>query len=52
MQKLADKELINDISIELGINPAFLEKDFYAVLVLQELSSLDADGLSLVFMLI
>jgi predicted nucleotidyltransferase component of viral defense system len=49
MQKLADKELINDISIELGINPAFLEKDFYAVLVLQELSNLNNDAFSLIF---
>ncbi|HSA07518.1 MAG TPA: nucleotidyl transferase AbiEii/AbiGii toxin family protein [Candidatus Gastranaerophilales bacterium] len=49
MQKLADKELLQDISIELGINPAFLEKDFYAVLVLEELSNLSNENLNLIF---
>jgi predicted nucleotidyltransferase component of viral defense system len=49
IQNLPDKELINDISIELGINPAFIEKDFYAVIVLQELASLNDDGINLIF---
>ena len=38
MQKLTvHKELIQDIAIGLGISPAFIEKDFYACKVLEEL---------------
>ena len=30
---------INDISIELGIDPAFVEKDWYSVQVLKVISA-------------
>ncbi len=49
MQKLVDKELIRDLSIELGISPAFIEKDFYAVCVLKELAQLNKSDFKLIF---
>lgn len=43
LKKLPDKELINEASIETGIDPAFLEKDWYAVQLLLLLSAFESD---------
>lgn len=34
LKRLPDKTVIQDISLELGIDPSFIEKDWYAVQLL------------------
>ncbi len=40
MSELPPAETFNDIATELGVVPSFVEKDWYAVLVLKKISSL------------
>ena len=40
MKKLLDKAVIEEISLELGIDPSFIEKDWYAVQLLVLISKL------------
>jgi len=40
MKKLPAVEVLQDIAIELGVNPAFVEKDWFAVLVLEHISTI------------
>lgn len=40
LKKLPDKAVIQDISSELGIDPSFIEKDWYAVQLLVLISEL------------
>jgi predicted nucleotidyltransferase component of viral defense system len=50
MQKLmVDKEVIEDIAIELGISPSFIEKDFYACKILNELSGFNYENTKFIF---
>lgn len=49
MSKHVNKEFIEDIAIELGILPSFIEKDFYAVRILDELSKFHYDNAMLIF---
>lgn len=42
LKKFPDKNLIQDISLELGINPSFIEKDWYAVQLLVLISGLQS----------
>ena len=43
------KELIEEIAQELSVNPSFIEKDFYAVKILEKISSFSCLGCSPVF---
>lgn len=49
MQGQVNKEIIEDVAIELGISPSFIEKDFYAVKILDELSGFYYEKANLVF---
>ena len=49
MHKQVNREIIEDVAIELGISPSFIEKDFYAVKILKELSVFDYQNARLVF---
>jgi len=49
MQKFVNKEIIEDVAIELGISPSFVEKDFYAVKILDELSKFNYENAKLAF---
>ncbi len=40
LKKLLDKTVIQDISLELGVDPSFIEKDWYAVQLLVLISKL------------
>ncbi len=42
LKKSPDKDLIQDISLELGIDPSFIEKDWYAVQLLVLISELQS----------
>ncbi|NLR79885.1 nucleotidyl transferase AbiEii/AbiGii toxin family protein [Chitinophaga eiseniae] len=46
---MPDKQLIEDVAIELGISKAFVEKDWHVVQVLKIISSIQAEGLRLTF---
>lgn len=43
------KELISEIAQELSVNPSFIEKDFYAVKILEKISSFSCLGFFPVF---
>lgn len=49
MQKQIDKELIQDIAVEYGISPSFVEKDLYVVNVLKVISELNFDDAKIIF---
>lgn len=49
MSKQIDKEIIEDIAIEIGISPSFVEKDYYAVKILNELSKIEYENAKLIF---
>ena len=49
MSGLPSSELIQDIAVELGVDPSFVEKDWYAVQVLKLLSTVTQDQMTLVF---
>jgi hypothetical protein len=38
MKKLPPIEVLDDIAIELGVDPSFIEKDWFAVKILQVVS--------------
>lgn len=44
-----DPELVNEIAIELGVAPAFVEKDWYAVQVLQCIANLEDSAVTTIF---
>jgi hypothetical protein len=44
-----DAQLIQDIAIELGVDPAFVEKDWYAIQVLAAISVIKPDQIEVVF---
>lgn len=44
-----DAQLIQDIAIELGVEPAFVEKDWYAIQVLTAISAIEPDQIGVVF---
>ncbi len=49
MKKLPPIEVIEDIAIELGVDPSFIEKDFFAVRILQIISAISVDSLEIIF---
>ncbi len=44
-----DEQLLQDIAIELGVDPAFIEKDWYAIQVLAAIAALEPDQIVPVF---
>ena len=44
-----DLETINEIAIELGIDPAFVEKDWYSVQVLKAISAYSHEAITTIF---
>lgn len=46
---MPDKQLIEDVAAELGISKAFVEKDWHVVQVLQIISSIPTEDLTLTF---
>ncbi len=44
-----DSEIIKEIAAELGVDPAFVEKDWYSVQVLSAISELQSDTITTVF---
>ena len=49
MNAVPGKELIMEVALELGIDPAFVEKDWYVVQVIREIISIDLSGAQLIF---
>jgi predicted nucleotidyltransferase component of viral defense system len=46
---LPDTQALEDISIELGVAPSFIEKDWHAVRVLSAIAEIEADGIQPIF---
>lgn len=46
---MPDKQLIEDVAAELGISKAFVEKDWHVVQVLQIISLIPTEDLTLTF---
>ena len=44
-----DIEVVNEIAAEMGVDPAFVEKDWYSVQVLKAISEFQSDTISTVF---
>lgn len=44
-----DPDVINEIAIELGIDPAFVEKDWYSVQVLKAISAYSHEAITTIF---
>jgi len=44
-----DEQLLQDIAIELGVDPAFIEKDWYAIQVLAAIAAIEPDQIVPVF---
>lgn len=44
-----DSEIVNDIAVELGIDPAFVEKDWHSVQVLKALAAHESDEITTIF---
>lgn len=49
LSSLPDKASIEEIAIELGVDPAFIEKDWYAVKVIQSIAGLSHQNITPVF---
>jgi hypothetical protein len=49
MNVIPAKEVIEEVALELGINPAFVEKDWYVVQILQIIGSVDLLGAKTIF---
>lgn len=49
MNKFLDKQLVDHISYEMGVDPSFIEKDFYATKILSQLSNFSYLGYTPVF---
>lgn len=49
MKKQLSKDIIEEVSNELGVNPAFIEKDWYVVKLIKILSEKDFDGYKPIF---
>lgn len=47
--KQLTKDIINDISLETGIAPSYIEKDWYLILVLKIIISLNSNDVKVVF---
>jgi len=44
-----DEQLLQDIAIELGVDPAFIEKDWYAIQVLAAIAGIEPEQIAPVF---
>jgi predicted nucleotidyltransferase component of viral defense system len=49
MKKLPPIEVLDDIAIELGVDPSFIEKDWFAVKILKVVSTLSVPHLKIIF---
>lgn len=49
MNAVPDKAIIEEVALELGIDPAFVEKDWYVVQLIREIISMDLLGAQTVF---
>ena len=43
------KDIIQDIAIELGVDPSFVEKDWYAVKAIARIATIEAPGIKPIF---
>lgn len=44
-----DPEIVDEIAAEMGVSPAFVEKDWYSVQALQAIASSESDGFRTIF---
>jgi predicted nucleotidyltransferase component of viral defense system len=49
MNAVPNKTLIVEVALELGIDPAFVEKDWYVVQMIREIVDADLFGAQLIF---
>ncbi len=49
MNAVPNKTVIEEVALELGINPAFVEKDWYVVQILKIIGLLDLLGAQAIF---
>ena len=49
MNAVPNKAVIEEVALELGINPAFVEKDWYVVQILQIIGAIDLLGAQTIF---
>jgi hypothetical protein len=49
MNAAPDKIIIEEVALELGIDPAFVEKDWYVVQLIREISGADIFGAQVIF---
>ena len=49
MNAVPTKAVIEEVALELGINPAFVEKDWYVLQILQIIGSIDLLGAKTIF---
>src|ERR1700744_195660 len=49
MNAVPGKAVIVDVALELGIDPAFVEKDWYVVQLIREIASADLAGAQVIF---
>lgn len=44
-----DPEIVNDIAVELGIDTAFVEKDWYSMQVLRRVAAIEDEAVTAIF---
>jgi len=49
MNAVPNKTLIVEVALEVGIDPAFVEKDWYVVQMIREIINTDLFGAQLIF---
>jgi len=49
MNAVPDKAAIEEVALELGIDPAFVEKDWYVVQIIKEITSMESLGAQAIF---
>ena len=49
MNAVPDKAVIEEVALELGIDPAFVEKDWYVVQLIKEITSMELLGAQVIF---
>jgi hypothetical protein len=49
MNAVPDKAAIEEVALELGIDPAFVEKDWYVVQIIKEITSMESLGAQVIF---
>ncbi|HEY4289032.1 MAG TPA: nucleotidyl transferase AbiEii/AbiGii toxin family protein [Puia sp.] len=49
MNAVPDKDVIEEVALEMGIDPAFVEKDWYVVQLIKEIINIDLFGAQTIF---